>query len=203
MSSVLTARVEITGTRPIMWHKFGPESIPLEKQERTGVAGNDPTEWKKTVLCTKDGQLFVRPDYVFSCLCEAAKYTKKGRGSIQKMVAATLQVTNERVLLDRFMPDWNGKMPDDLTDDPDELVYLDIRGVRNPSTGGRNVRYRVAASTGWKCGFDLVWDATIVSREQMQAVCIDAGRLVGLADGRGVGFGRFEIDGFEIKQPGL
>lgn len=199
MSNILTAKVEITGTRPIMWHKFGPESIPLQKQERTGVAGNDPEEWKKTVLCTKEGQLFVRPDYVFSCLREAAKYTKKGRGSIQKMVAATLQVTDGRVLVDRFIPGWNGGPPETLTDDPDESVYLDIRGVRNPSTRARNVRYRVTAGVGWKCGFTLMWDATIVSRDQMHAVCIDAGKLVGLADGRGVGFGRFDIDRFEIE----
>lgn len=200
MSNILTARVKIKGTRPILWHKFGPESLPLEKQERTGVAGNDPEEWKRTVQCTKDGQLYVRGDQVFGCLRNAAKHTRKGRGSIQKLVAATLQVLDDRILLDRGVLGWNGGPPETLTDDPDELVYLDVRGVRNPSTRARNVRYRVAASSGWECEFTLLWDATVVSRTQMEAVCIDAGRLEGLGDGRSVGMGRFEIVDFAISE---
>lgn len=198
-SNILTAKVKITGVRPIMWHKFGPESLPLEKQEKVGVPGNNPEEWKKIFLATKEGELYVRGDYIFSCLRDAARYTKKGRGSIQKFVAATLQVVEDRVLFGRFIPDWNSGPPDELTADPDEPVYLDIRGVRNPSTKERNVRYRVTCPAGWQCEFSLMWDVTIVSRDQMQAVCIDAGKLVGLADGRSIGFGRFEIDSFEIE----
>lgn len=200
MSNILTATVSIRGTRPILWHKFGPESLPLEKQERAGVAGNDPTEWRKTVLYTAEGQLYIEPAYVFSCLRDAARYTKKGRGSIMKFVAATLQVTDDRVLIDRFIPGFNGGLPDEMPTDPDLPVYLDVRGVRNPSTKARNVRYRVAASIGWETTFHLLWDCTIVDRGQMQAVTIDAGRLVGLADGRSIGFGRFEVVGFEITE---
>jgi hypothetical protein len=58
--NILKARVTIKGTRPILWHKFGPEAIPLEKKERGGVAGNDPTEWERTHLATMDGQLYIR-----------------------------------------------------------------------------------------------------------------------------------------------
>lgn len=201
MGNIVTATVKVRGVRPIMWHKFGPESIPLGKQERTGVAGNDPEEWKKTVLYTKEGQLYVRPDYVFGAMREAARYTKKGRGSIQKYVAATLQVPDDKILMDdRFIPGFNGSLPDTLPDDDTLPVYLDIRGVRNPSTRGRNVRYRVACSTGWTCTFNLMWDKTIVSRGQMEAVLIDAGNLVGLADGRSIGFGRFEVLEFDVSE---
>jgi hypothetical protein len=38
----------------------------------------------------------------------------------------------------------------------------------------------------------------VVSREQMRAVLSDAGVLVGLADGRSVGYGRFAVDLFEM-----
>lgn len=201
-NNIVRATVKIRGSRPIMWHVFGPESIPLEKQERTGVAGNDPFEWRKTVLYTKDtGQLYLRPDYFFSCLREAARYTKKGRGSIQKFVAATLQVTDDKILIDdRFIPGFNGGLPESIPTDDTLPVYLDVRGVRNPSTKGRNVRYRVACSTGWECTFNLLWDKTIVARGQMEAVLIDAGNLVGLADGRSIGFGRFEILSFDIGE---
>ncbi|QKI80594.1 hypothetical protein [Kroppenstedtia eburnea] len=189
--AMIEAKVTIKGTRPILWHRFGPEAIPLEKQERTGVAGNDPEEWKKTYTATKSGQLFLDSSYIFGCLRNAAKYTKSGRGSIQNNVAATLQVVEDIVLLDRFMPE-------ELTQDPQEPVYLDVRSVKNPNTKGRNVRYRVAASPGWKATFRITWDPTIVSRRQMEAVIIDAGKLVGLADARSIGFGRFDIESFEV-----
>jgi len=199
MGNILTANVSICGTRPILWHKFGPESIPLEKKEKTGVAGHDPVEWRRTYLATKEGQLYIRSDYVFGCLRDAAKYTKRGRGSIMKYVTATLQVVDDKVLIDRHIPGWNGGPPDELTADDTEPVYLDIRSVRNPSTRGRNVRYRVAASAGWKTTFTILWDETIVSRGEMEAVLIDGGRLVGLGDGRSIGFGRFEIQEVEIS----
>jgi len=147
-NNILTATVTITGDRPLMWHRFGPESIPLEKQEKTGVAGNDPEEWKRTYLANKDGQLYLRGDYLFGCIRDGAKYTKKGRGSIQSMVTATLQVTTDRVLVDRYIPGWNDGPPAELTTDPDEPVYLDVRSVKNPATKGRNVRYRVTARAG-------------------------------------------------------
>lgn len=187
MSNIVRMAVTIRGTRPLLWHAFGPDAIPLEKQERTGVAGNDPEEWKKTVLVTKEGQLFIEPTYVFGCLRDAARYTRQGKGSIQTKVAATLQIDDTRILLDRWMPE-------DLTRDDEQPVYLDVRSVRNPSTKARNVRYRVAASAGWVMTFTLLFDKTIVSRPEMQAVLNDAGTLCGIGDGRSVGFGRFAVE---------
>jgi len=197
--SITTAKIQIVGTRPLLWHVFGPESIPLEKQERTGVAGNDPEEWKRTFLANKEGQLYLRPDYIFGCLRDGAKHTKKGRGSILRLVAATLQIVDDRVYIDRFIPGWNGGPPEELTRDPDEPVYLDVRGVVNPGSRGRNVRYRVAASPGWRTEFTILFENTIVSRAEMEAVALDAGRLVGLGDGRNIGFGRFEVEEFLVE----
>jgi hypothetical protein len=201
--AILTAKVAIRGEREILWHAFGMESIPLEKKEKSGVAGNNPDEWRDSVLCTKEGQLYIRHDYVFSCFREAAKNTKKGRGSIQKLVAATLQVMDSIILIeDRFIPGFeNGELPDALPINEYELpVYLDVRGAVNPTTRGRNVRYRVACSPGWRCSFTIMWEATVVDRGQMQAVAVDAGRLVGLGNGRSIGLGRFEIESFEITE---
>lgn len=193
MSNILTANVSIKGIKPLLWHAFGPDAIPLEKQERTGVAGNDPEEWRKTVLMTGERQLYVEPTYIFGCLRDGAKHVKKGRGSIQALVAATLQIVDDRILFDRFLP-----TEDELTRDSSQPVYLDVRSVKNPVTKGRNVRYRIAAAKGWTLTATIQWDKTIVSRHEMESACIDAGRLVGLGDGRAIGFGRFELVSFEI-----
>ena len=58
LMSIISATVAIEGVRPLLWHHFGPDAIPLEAKPRTGKAGNDPDEWKKTVLITSDNQLY-------------------------------------------------------------------------------------------------------------------------------------------------
>jgi len=227
MSNIIRAAITIRGVRPLLQHRFTEASLPLEKQERTGVAGNDPEEWKKSAMVTETGQLFVDGSYIFSCLRNAAKYTKKGKGSIQTDVAATLQVLDDQILLDRFMPgypvfankegglqipriglyeagDLEAKFDITKAEDPSRdtsaPVYLDVRSVRNPSTKGRNVRYRLAASPGWECTFKILWDKTLVNRAQMESVLNDAGVLVGLGDARAIGFGRFQTVSFEIEE---
>lgn len=201
IGNILQATVRVRGVRPLLWHKFGPEAIPTEKRERSGVAGNDPQEWRKTVLFTGSGQLYIEASYIFGALREGARYTPKGRGSIQKLVAATLLVLTDPILIEeRVIPGFNGGLPDNLPTDPTLPVYLDVRSVRNPQTGGRNVRYRVAAAPDWRCSFQIAWDKTVVDRNQMAAVAHDAGRLVGLGDGRAIGFGRFSVESFDIEE---
>lgn len=199
-NNIITAEVSVKGVRPLFWNVFGPDAIPLEKQEKTGVAGNDPEEWRRTVIHTKDGQLYIPGTYVFGTVRDGSKHTKKGKGSIQALVTSTLQVLDDRVLVDRHIPGFNGGLPETLTTDPDEPVYLDIRSVKNPSTGARNIRYRVVASPGWHVTFHLQWDKTIVSRSEMEAACRDAGQLCGLGNARKIGMGRFEVERFEIVE---
>jgi len=194
MSNIAKASVLVKGTRPYFFHSFGRDSIPLERQVRTGKAGNDPEEWRKTVCQTGDGQLFVKSSQVFATIRDGSKYTRKGRGSIQKDVIATLLVESpEEILLDAFLPD-------PLTEDKAQPVYLDVRGVVNPSTRARNVRYRVAMSPGWEVSFAISWDATIVAEAQMHAALIDAGRMVGIGNGRSIGMGRFEVVSFDVHE---
>lgn len=200
MGNIVNASLSVRGVRPLLWHKFGPESLPLEKQEKTGVAGNSPDEWRTTVTYTSDGQLYLEPSYLFGCMREGGRYTTRSRATLMKFVAATLIVANDRLLIDRWIPGWAGQLPEDMPTDPDLPVYLDVRGVKNPATKARNVRYRVAASVGWTMSAHLIWDKTVVSRQEMEAIAIDAGRLVGLGDGRSIGFGRFEIEAFETEE---
>ncbi len=205
MSNFLTATVQIKGTRPLWQHRFGPDALPLEKQERTGVAGNDPIEWRRTCSITSSGQLYFDPTYVFACLRNGAKYVKSGKGSIQPKVSATLQSISDIILIDRWypgFPDPNQKFDANIVEacsnDFTQPVYIDVRGVVNPSTKGRNVRYRLAASPGWGTEFLIVWDKTIVSRGEMESVVHDSGRLVGLGNGRTIGMGRFDVVSFSV-----
>ena len=194
----MQAKIALVGARPLLWHHFGPDALPLEKRPRTGVAGNDPSEWRRTVLATSEGQLYLEASYIFGCLRDAAKYTPRRRGTLQPILASTLQVLDERILVDRWLPK-SGL--DDLVRAEAEPVYLDVRSVRNPSTGARNVRYRVATSPGWKLAFTVAWDNTLVNDNELRAVLRDAGQFVGLGDGRSIGFGRFTVTSFVLGAP--
>lgn len=206
MANIVNAKVEVLGTRPLFQHRFTPDALPLEKQERTGVAGNDPENWRKTCIVDKNGQLFLDPSYVFASIREGGKGIKRGKGGIYKFIASTLQVTDNKVLIDRFYPGFpcdeifDAETVDVCSTDPDEPVYIDVRGVVNPSTKARNVRYRLACSPGWKITFNIMWDKTVVSRGEMESCVIEAGRLVGLANGRAIGMGRFEIESFTVAE---
>jgi len=131
MSNVIQATVLIRGTRPMLIHHFSPDAIPLERREKSGVAGNDPEEWKRTVLITDNRQIYVR-------------------------------------------------------------------GVKQPTTKARNVRYRVALSPSWQSQFSILWDKTIISREEMHSIIIHSGQFVGLGDGRTIGFGRYTVEEFDL-----
>lgn len=193
--ALLKANITIVGKRPILFHSFSMDSIPLEKKERTGVAGNDPEEWKRSVLKTAANQLYVESSYIFGCLRDGGKHVKAGRGSIQPKIASTLVVLDEVILLDRFLPP-----EQELAQDKSQPVYLDVRSVRNPNTKGRNIRYRIAAGTGWRASFQIEWDGSVVSRFEMESALIQAGSLVGLGDGRSIGCGRFVVECFEVQE---
>jgi hypothetical protein len=199
MGNIITAQLTIEGIRPLLIHRFGSHSIPLEKQERSGVPGNDPEEWRDTYLVTEDDQLYLPPTYPFACLKEGAAYTKRGKSNLRKPVASTLQVTDPIILLeDRYIPSKLQLIEQGEIVDPLPPVYIDVSGVRNPGSGGRQIRYRVAAAPGWKCTIHLQWDRTVISRGEMEAVSLDAGKLVGLGDGRSIGFGRFQVLEFAV-----
>lgn len=190
--SLQHAQVKLKGTRPLLINVFKPEMLSSERKTLTGSAGNNPDEWKNSYTANENGQLYLDPSYIFATMREAARYTRIGRSSIQNKVAATLQVLTKRIYFDRYIPD-------EITQNENESVYMDVRGVRNPNTGSKNVRYRIALSPYWETEFEILWDNTIVANAQIKAVLYDAGILVGLADGRSIGFGRFEIESFQSQ----
>lgn len=208
--NIVTAKVEIVGTRALFFHSAGPETIPLEKQEATGVAGNDPWTWAKTTPVTAEGQLYFDPTYLFATTRDGGKHIRVKRGSLMPMIIATLQVTDTIILVDRFLPPAatefvrsNGKIGhplEVLTQDPTEPVYLDIRKGKNPSTKAAMIIYRVACSPDWHATFSLEWDKTVVATQQMAAALNDAGALEGIGGGRKIGKGRFKVASFQVVE---
>ncbi|WP_414576239.1 hypothetical protein [Anabaena sp. CCY 9402-a] len=205
MDNILQAKVSILGTRTLAIHHFGIDALPLEAKEKDGVAGHSPNEWKKTVLMDEERQLFLLPTYFFGCIKYGGKTVKRGKSNLLADIASTLQVMDDQIYI------CSGDGPIQLPDPPQVIeagtikseklpdTYVEVIGVRNPSTKARNIRYRVAVKPGWQCSFTILWDSVVVDRKSLETAIINAGTLVGVGDGRqSIGYGRFEVTGLTI-----
>lgn len=173
------ASVTIEGLSALLMHAFpmqpieGLEKMSPEKQAEHACY-RDPD--------TKD--LYVPGVAIQRALVGAAAYSKgKGRGSLQKVVAASVLVSPERVSLGT------------------QTFAVDSRPVVVPATKGRVVRHRPRIDT-WKLTFHVEWDETLMTAEQMRRVVDDTGRRVGLLDFRPERkgpFGRFTVTNWELN----
>lgn len=198
VGNLVKIRVKIEGTRPLLWNHFGPHALPLEPQERGGIAGNDPDEWRRSVLMSLDRELYLLPSSIFKCLREGGKFIKQGRGTLEKLVACTLRVQSNPIIIEgRFVPHKPEYLNDGIFLEEMPEVFVDVSPVVNPATRRRNIRYRVATAPGWTCTFTAEFDKTIVTRNQMNSICIQAGEFVGLGDARTIGLGRFKVLAFD------
>jgi hypothetical protein len=185
--------VKVCGKRPLLINAFKIEAITSLTKVKTGSAGNDPEEWKRSVL-EINNQLYLPGAYWRACLKGAAAYTKVGRGTLKKSFVSCCDILDERTLLDRFLPKgWQTMSWEEMERDSSKPVYLDIRGTANPNTKGKNVRYRIACCPGWKTQFSLEFDDNVISHSQIKKIIEDSGRI-GIADGREIGCGRFDIE---------
>lgn len=108
----------------------------------------------------------------------SASYSKgKGRGSLQKPVAACVMVNPERC--DLGVKDY----------------IVDSRPVVVPATKGRVVRHRPRLDN-WQTTFEIEFDDNLLTEAQIRRVVDDAGSRVGLLDFRPERkgpFGRFMV----------
>ena len=187
------AKVSVEGIKPLLIHAFKEEALD-KKKSKSGSAGNSPDEWQNTIIMDGDRKIYLPSSYFFASIKEAGKYTKIGRGNIVKHVGATLEVSPDNIYLDdRIVP-----LPNEISRDSTQRVYLDVRSVVNPMTKGRNLRYRVACPPGWKAFFFISWEDSILSASQMEQLVKDAGLMAGTGCGRAIGFERFQVLSFQI-----
>ena len=194
--------IEIEGTKPFVFHKFSIEAIQSLTKKKTGSAGNDPEEWKRSFF-HQGSQLCVPDSYILAVLRHASVHTKAGRGSIQKTWMSAVSIIDEKIMMNRHIFDnWEDISAESIKDytDSSKPVYIDVRMVSNPNTKGKNVRYRVCCSPGWTMKFSILVNDDLVSISQTKKVVEDAGLLIGIADARTLGYGRFRLTSFASRK---
>jgi len=176
--ATIKLKVSIKGISPLLMHSFplvAPEAIekktPAEQAEYS--AYRDP-----------DGQLYIPGLNIQRAFVSAATYSKgKGRGSLQRQVAACVFVTPERVLLGV------------------KEYVIDSRAVVIAATKGRIVRHRPKLET-WAVTFGVEYDDTLMTETQVRRIVDDTGSRVGLLDFRPEKkgpFGRFIVTAWETE----
>lgn len=165
--------VEIKGVYALLMHRF-----PLEPIE--AIDKKSPEEQCEIALYkTPDDKIFVPGVNIQRAFIAGAVFSKgKGRASLQKPVAACVFVADEHLIIDP--QDWN----------------IDSRAVVIPATKGRIVRHRPRVESGWKLHFDVEYDDTLLTEEQLRKVVDDTGSRVGICDFRPEKkgpFGRFMV----------
>jgi len=154
-------KVTIKGDSPLLMHAF--PMVPIEAIEK-----RSPEE-QAELSAYRDPEtreLYIPGVAIQRALVGAAAYSKgKGRASLQKVAAACLIVSPERVSLG-------------VRD-----FVIDSRPVVVPATKGRVMRHRPKLDT-WQVAFQIDYDDNLLMEKQVRTIVDDMGSRVGLLDFR-------------------
>lgn len=158
-----SVKLELTGTSPLLMHSF-----PMAPIEDPPIEKRSPAEQAELAAYREaDTRLLYIPGInIQRAMVAAAAYSKgKGRGSLQKPVAACILVSPERISLG--VKDYQ----------------IDARPVVILVTKGRVIRYRPRLDN-WSVVFTLEYDESLITEKQLRNVVDDMGTRVGLLDFR-------------------
>ena len=170
--SAQIVNVVIKGISPLLMHAYPMLKIEaLEKrsaeEQAEHAAYRDP-----------EGYLYIPGINIQRALIAAASFSKgKGRATLQKQVAACVQIRPERCSLG--VKDY----------------LIDSRWAVIPSTGARILRHRPRLEE-WKVGFEIEYDDVLLKESELRKIVDDAGSRVGILDFRPERkgpFGRFIV----------
>lgn len=184
--------VEISGTSPILIHRFTAEN---EVKVSSGISSvsisgkGTPREQAEKKLYKDDkGNLYLPSPNVFACIIQAGKFRKVGKTKItttkSSLIPAGMSI--EEIVLPFGTKDFE----------------VDSRSVVIPSTGGRIMEHRPRLDE-WKLKFTLDVDEEMFDEQTVRLLLDDAGKKVGLGDfrpDRKGPFGRFTVTGWRVEK---
>jgi len=181
-------KIKIKSGSPMLHH--GSQSVGMEKIKAKTKGGNallgDQNEWKKTIYFDEKMGVYL-PSTVFeACMIYAGKQFK-----VTGRKTATEYIKSGVYCMEEFLPFLVNGSPIKTLDD--ERIIVDKRTVKNPSTKGRNMRYR-AKFDNWSSEFVLmVTSDDYITLELLEDIIKYAGMYVGVGDYR-PRFGRFTLE---------
>jgi hypothetical protein len=175
--------VSIRGTRPLLMHRL-PADVG-ESRQRVGVRPDPRAEAERALYRDGHGNIVVPALNVLSCLRVAARDLRvpgKGRKTFRDYIFSGLVIEPENIPL--VLPDGRN---------PEEAWQLDLRPVMVQKA--RVIRARPRFDQ-WALRFTVEIVDPIITEGALRRILEDAGRYVGLLDGRPL-FGLFAVERFE------
>ena len=182
-----TYEISIKSIVAMLMH--GSQSVGMEGPKTKKKGGfalqGDPDEWKKTIYFNREVGIFLPAISFEACMKNAAKQFK-----ISGRATATKYIESGFFCIDEHLPFLVDGKP--ITSLDDSRIKIDKRTVKNPSTRGRNVRYR-AKFDSWSSTFRVIVTADdYISEELLVEIIRYGGSYIGVGDYR-PRFGRFQL----------
>lgn len=185
-SEPYVAAVQITGTAPLLFHRWNNEAVDAKSKAAKGSKAKKSDDIESYVYRDKDGVICLPGEYLRQSVIWAAKFAQDPRSPRK----SAMDLFKAGVIALTILAPLKGN--------PKQWDYLDKRRVtvqRNAVT-----RIRPAFLEGWSAKIELqVALPEYISPEFLNDRIQAAGRLVGVADNRPT-FGRYQVVSFKTRQ---
>lgn len=179
------ATVEITGTAPILFHRWSCESVAEKAAAKKGSKAKKTDDVESYVYRDQEGFICIPGRYLIGSITDprngSAKYLQDPRSPRK----SALDLFKAGVVSTTLLASTGKKSWD----------YIDQQRVTVQRAG--ITRCRPALNAGWTATFDLqVLLPEYISPQLLLEVLVQAGRLVGVGDYR-PSYGRFSVTSFK------
>jgi hypothetical protein len=179
------AQVTIEGVADILFHRWNCEAVAEKAAAAKGSKAKKTDDLESYVYRNDARELCIPGEYLRGAIIGAAKFRQDPRSprksAMDLFKAAIVPLTP---LASLGVADW------------DYEHRCRVMVQRNGVT-----RVRPAMKAGWRASFELLCNLPeYVAKDVLHEVCVNAGRLIGLADFRPT-YGRFQVVGFEVVIP--
>lgn len=181
LSNIYIAEFTITGTAPLLFHRWSVEAVAEKAAAAKGSAAKKTDDVQSYVWRLPSNEIGMPGEYVRQAMIHAAKFRQDPRSPRKSAMdlykAAVVSLTD---LASLGTADWD---------------YLDQRRVMVQRSGV--TRARPAFHAGWKAHFMFqVQLPEYVPSSDLLDVLTNAGRLIGVGDFR-PSYGRFQVTDFQ------
>lgn len=182
ISAPYVARVSIEGSAALLFHAWNNEAVAGKARAAKNSKAKKTDNVESYVYRNDQGDICLPGEYLRMAIVGAARYRQDPRSprkSAMDLYKAGLVVLTDLASLGS--KEWD---------------YLDRRRVTVQRNG--ITRERPGFRVGWRAEFEiLVNTPEYISAQDLQAVLMDAGRLIGVGDFRPT-YGRFHTVAFEV-----
>lgn len=187
-----TVDVEVTGIAPLLQNQF---PVPtLEEMSSGGTKKTGATdyseEWREKLYANGHGVFQPAVHFEASMVKAAVAFRVKGQGrkTYKDLFKSSVFVTPDEIL-------HGVDVPEDLTTDGDEQLYIDMRPV--VVQRARVIRMRPTFKSGWKLEFQIEVLDDAIPQSMAQDILAHAGKTVGIGDFR-PRMGRFNVTSWQV-----